>query len=445
MNVMLVSLGCDKNLVDSEMMLGMLVDAGYRITDDESEADIIIVNSCCFIMDAKQESIDTLIEMGMLKERGRCKALIVTGCLAQRYAEEIHKELPEVDAVVGTAGTGQLIEVIESVLAGKSKDAVMEADYALLYGKRRILTTGGYYAYLKIAEGCDKHCTYCIIPKIRGGYRSVPMEALLKEAETLSGQGVRELILVAQETTVYGQDLYGRKSLPELLKKLCRIEGIEWIRVLYCYPEEIDEELIRTIKEEDKICHYLDLPIQHADDRILQKMGRRTDSASLRRTIEMLRSEIPDICLRTTLITGFPGETKEMFENLASFVDEMEFDRLGVFSYSAEEDTPAAKMPEQISEEEKEFRRNEIMMLQQEIAFEKAETMIGRVLPAMVEGRIADENVIVARTYMDAPGIDGNVFIETDRDFYSGTMIYVRITGSSEYDLIGELTDEFTE
>lgn len=445
MNVMLVSLGCDKNLVDSEMMLGMLADAGYGITDDESEADIIIVNSCCFILDAKQESIDTLIEMGMMKEQGRCKALIVTGCLAQRYAEEIHKEIPEVDAVVGTTGTGRLIEVIESVLAGKSKDAVADADSALLYGKRRILTTGGYYAYLKIAEGCDKHCTYCIIPKIRGRYRSVPMEALLKEAKTLAGQGVKELILVAQETTVYGQDLYGRKSLPELLRKLCRIEGIEWIRILYGYPEEIDEELIRTMKEEEKICHYLDLPIQHADDRILQKMGRRTDSASLRRTVEKLRSEIPDICLRTTLITGFPGETKEMFENLASFVNEMEFDRLGVFPYSAEEGTPAAKMPEQIAEEEKEFRRNEIMMLQQEIAFEKAKAMIGRVLPVMVEGRLTDENVIVARTYMDAPGIDGNVFIETDRDLYSGTMIHVRITGSHEYDLIGELTDEFTE
>lgn len=445
MNVLLVSLGCDKNLVDSEMMLGMLADAGYRITDDESEADIIIVNSCCFIMDAKQESIDTLIEMGRLKEQGRCRALIVTGCLAQRYAKEIHEEIPEVDAVIGTTGAGQLIAVIESVLAGKSQDAVMGADQALLYGKRRILTTGGYYAYLKIAEGCDKHCTYCIIPKVRGHYRSVPMEALLEEAEKLSEQGVKELILVAQETTVYGQDLYGKKSLPELLKRLCRIDGIEWIRILYCYPEEIDEELILTMKEEKKICHYLDLPIQHADDEILRKMGRRTNRDSLRETIEKLRSEIPDICLRTTLITGFPGETKEMFENLASFVDEMEFDRLGVFTYSAEEDTPAAVMPDQIAEEEKEFRRNEIMLLQQEIAFERAEAMIGRVLPAMVEGRLTDEDVIVARTYMDAPGIDGNVFIETDRDLYSGAMIRVRITGSNEYDLIGELADEFTE
>lgn len=445
MNVLLVSLGCDKNLVDSEMMLGMLADAGYWITDDESEADIIIVNSCCFIMDAKQESIDTLIEMGMLKEKGRCRALIVTGCLAQRYAKEIHEEIPEVDAVIGTTGAGRLIAVIESVLAGKSKDAVMGADQALLYGKRRILTTGGYYAYLKIAEGCDKHCTYCIIPKVRGHYRSVPMEALLEEAEKLSEQGVKELILVAQETTVYGQDLYGKKSLSKLLKKLCRIEGIEWIRIMYCYPEEIDEELILTMKEEKKICHYLDLPIQHADDEILRKMGRRTNRDSLRETIEKLRSEIPDICLRTTLITGFPGETKEMFENLASFVDEMEFDRLGVFAYSAEEDTPAAVMPDQIAEEEKEFRRNEIMLLQQEIAFERAEAMIGRVLPAMVEGRLTDEDVIVARTYMDAPCIDGNVFIETDRDLYSGAMIRVRITGSNEYDLIGELADEFTE
>ncbi|MDE6686808.1 MAG: 30S ribosomal protein S12 methylthiotransferase RimO [Lachnospiraceae bacterium] len=444
MKVLLVSLGCDKNLVDSEMMLGMLADAGYQITDEESEADIIIVNSCCFIMDAKQESIDTLIEMGTLKEQGRCKALIVTGCLAQRYAKEIHEEIPEVDAVIGTTGADQLIAVIESILAGKSRDAVMGADRAPLYGKRRILTTGGYYAYLKIAEGCDKHCTYCIIPKVRGNYRSVPMEALLAEAQKLAEQGVKELILVAQETTVYGQDLYGKKSLSELLRKLCGIDGIEWIRVMYCYPEEIDEELIRTMKEESKICHYLDLPIQHADDWILQRMGRRTNRNGLRKTIERLRSEIPDICLRTTLITGFPGETNEMFEALALFVDEMEFDRLGVFTYSAEEDTPAAGMPDQIAEEEKEFRRNEIMLLQQEIAFEKAEAMVGQVLPVIVEGCLPDEGVIVARTYMDAPGIDGNVFIETDRDFYSGTLINVRITGSNEYDLIGELVDEFT-
>lgn len=445
MNVLLVSLGCDKNLVDSEMMLGMLADAGYGITDDESEADIVIVNSCCFIMDAKQESIDTLIEMGTLKERGRCKALIVTGCLAQRYAKEIHEEIPEVDAIVGTTGAEQLIAVIENVLAGKSEDAVLDADSALLYGKRRILTNGGYYAYLKIAEGCDKHCTYCVIPKIRGRYRSVPMEALLAETEDLAAQGVKELILVAQETTVYGIDLYGKKSLPQLLKKLCGVEGIEWIRLMYCYPEEIDDELIRTMKEEKKICHYLDLPIQHADDTILRKMGRRTDRDSLRKTIGKLRDEIPDICLRTTLITGFPGETKEMFETLASFVDEMEFDRLGVFTYSPEEDTPAAEMPDQVAEEEKEFRRNEIMLLQQEIAFEKAEAMIGRVLPVMVEGRLVKEGVVVARTYMDAPDIDGNVFIETDRDFYSGAVVMVRITGSNEYDLIGELADEFTE
>lgn len=444
MKVLLVSLGCDKNLVDSEMMLGMLADAGYQITDDESEADIIIVNSCCFIMDAKQESIDTLIEMGTLKERGRCKALIAAGCLAQRYAKEIHEEIPEVDAVIGTTGIGQLIAVIESVLAGRNQDAVMGAGHTALYGKKRILTTGGYYAYLKIAEGCDKHCTYCIIPKVRGHYRSVPMEALLAEAETLSAQGVKELILVAQETTVYGQDLYGKKSLPKLLGKLCRINGIEWIRIMYCYPEEIDEELIRTMKEEKKICHYLDLPVQHADDRMLRKMGRRTDENRLREMIGRLRSEIPDICLRTTLITGFPGETAEMFETLVSFVDEMKFERLGVFTYSAEEDTPAAEMPDQIAEEVKESRRDEIMLLQQKIAFEKAEAMVGRTLPAMVEGRLPEEGVIVARTYMDAPGIDGNVFIETDREFYSGTIINVRITGSNEYDLIGELADEPT-
>lgn len=444
MNAMLISLGCDKNLVDSEIMLGMLSDAGYTITNDESEAEIIVVNSCCFILDAKEESIDTLIEMGTLKKTGKLKALIAAGCLAQRYSDEIHNEIPEVDAIVGTSAIDQLISVIGSVLSHQSSDAVKDINLPPICGKRRILTTGGYYAYMKIAEGCDKHCTYCVIPQVRGSYRSVPMETLIAEAEVLAGQGVKELILVAQETTVYGQDLYHKKSLPELLKKLCEIDGIEWIRIMYCYPEEIDDELIRTIKEEKKICHYLDLPIQHADDYILQRMGRRTGKNDLTDLIHKLRKEIPDICLRTTLITGFPGETEEMFENMARFVNEMEFDRLGVFPYSAEENTLAADMPDQIPEDVKEHRRDEIMALQQEIAFEKAEKMIGKVIPALVEGRLVEENIVIARTYMDAPGVDGYVFIETDRDLFSGTMVDVRITGSNEYDLIGGLVeDEF--
>ena len=445
MNAMLVSLGCDKNLVDSEMMLGMLSDAGYTITNEEEEAEIIIVNSCCFIMDAKEESINTLIELGTLKKTGKLKVLIAAGCLAQRYEKEIHEDLPEVDAVIGTTGIDQLVSVIESVLNHQKMDAVKSVDLPPICGKRRILSNGGYYAYLKIAEGCDKCCTYCIIPKIRGHYRSVPMEVLVEEAKSLAQQGVKELILVAQETTLYGKDLYGKKSLSVLLKQLCQMDGIEWIRIMYCYPEEIDDELIRTIKEEGKICHYLDLPIQHANDYILQRMGRRTNQEFLTQLISKLRKEIPDICLRTTLIVGFPGETEEMFRELASFVNEIEFDRLGVFTYSPEEDTIAADMPEQIPEEVKEYRRDEIMQLQQEIAFEKAEAMIGRTVPVIIDGRLPEEGILVARTYMDAPGVDGNVFIETDRELYSGTIEKVRITESSEYDLIGGLEDEFTK
>ena len=445
MNVMLVSLGCDKNLVDSEMMLGMLSDAGYTITNEEEEAEVIIVNSCCFIMDAKEESINTLIELGTLKKTGKLKVLIAAGCLAQRYEKEIHEDLPEVDAVVGTTGMDQLVPVIESVLNHQKMDAVKSVDLPPICGKKRILSNGGYYAYLKIAEGCDKCCTYCIIPKIRGHYRSVPMEVLVEETKSLAEQGVKELILVAQETTLYGKDLYGKKSLSVLLKQLCQVDGIEWIRLMYCYPEEIDDELIRTIKEEEKICHYLDLPIQHANDYILQRMGRRTNQEFLTQLIAKLRKEIPDICLRTTLIVGFPGETEEMFRELAAFVNEIEFDRLGVFTYSPEEDTIAAQMPEQIPEEVKEYRRDEIMQLQQEIAFEKAEAMIGRTVPVIIDGRLPEEGILVARTYMDAPGVDGNVFIETDRELYSGTIEKVRITESSEYDLIGGLEDEFTK
>lgn len=445
MNAMLISLGCDKNLVDSEMMLGMLVDAGYTITNDETQADVIVVNSCCFIGDAKEESINTLLEMGEQKKSGKLKALVVTGCLAQRYEEEICAELPEVDAVIGTTAFDHLIEIIDNVIQGNSKNCVLEPDLTPICGKRRVLTTGGHYAYLKIAEGCDKRCSYCIIPKIRGGYRSVPMEVLVKEASELVWQGVKELILVAQETTVYGKDLYGKKSLPVLLKQLCAIDGLEWIRLLYCYPEEIDDELIQTIKEEEKICHYLDIPIQHADDYILRRMGRRTSRKDLENLIVKLREEIPDICLRTTLITGFPGETEEMFENMACFVNEMEFDRLGVFTYSPEENTVAADMPDQVDEEIKARRRDDIMELQQEIAFEKAQGMIGRVLPAFVEGRIPEEGIVIARTYMDAPGVDGYVFIETNREPVSGSLIRVCITGSNGYDLIGGLEDEFAE
>lgn len=439
MNLLFISLGCDKNLVDSEVMLGLLAKEGYQMVDDEQEADVIVINTCCFIHDAKEESIQTILEMAQYKEEGRLKALIVTGCLAQRYQQEILDEIPEVDAVLGTTAYTEIARAIEEALEGKGKVTTEDLNALPLTDPHRIVTTGGHYAYLKIAEGCGKHCTYCIIPKLRGDYRSVPMERLIAEAKDLAEQGVRELILVAQETTLYGKDLYGEKSLYRLLKELCRIDGIRWIRILYCYPEEIDDPLIQVIKEEKKICHYLDLPIQHASDEVLRRMGRRTSKEQLKVVIGKLREEIPDICLRTTLITGFPGETKEQHEELMEFVDEMEFDRLGVFTYSPEEDTPAAEMPDQIPEEIKEERQAELMELQQDIAFDAAENMIGKEVLVMIEGKVADENAYVGRTYKDAPGVDGLIFINTEEELMSGDFAKVKVTGALEYDLIGEL------
>ncbi len=439
MNILFISLGCDKNLVDSEVMLGLLDSRGYQIVDDETIADVIVVNTCCFIHDAKEESIQTILEMAEYKKTGRLKALVVTGCLAQRYQQEIIDEIPEVDAVLGTASYDKIAEAIDEALDGHTEMYLEDIDRLPQVSSKRLVTTGGHYAYLKIAEGCDKHCTYCIIPKVRGNYRSVPMEQLLKEAKELAEGGVKELILVAQETTVYGQDIYGEKSLHRLLRELCKIDGIQWIRLLYCYPEEIDANLIRVMKEEPKICHYLDLPIQHASDAILKKMGRRTSKAQLVDTIRTLREEIPDITLRTTLITGFPGETEEQHQELVAFVDEMEFDRLGVFTYSPEENTPAAEMPDQIPEEVKEDRQAELMELQQEIAFDLAEDMIDREVLVMIEGKVADENAYVGRTYRDAPNVDGLIFINTNEELMSGDFAKVKVTGAMEYDLIGEL------
>ena len=437
--ILFISLGCDKNLVDSERMLGYLEGEGYQFTDAEEEADVIVVNTCCFIDDAKEESIETILEMARYRREGKCRALIVAGCLAQRYQKEIQEEIEEVDAVLGTTTYDAIAETVEQVLGGRKEMRLQDIDRLVPSGGERILTTGGHYAYLKIAEGCDKHCTYCIIPRVRGRFRSVPMEELVAEAQRLAAKGVKELILVAQETTLYGVDLYGEKRLPKLLKALCKISGLRWIRVQYCYPEEITEELIAVIREEEKICHYLDLPVQHASDKILKRMGRKTSQADLRRIIGRLREEIPDICLRTTLITGFPGETQEDHEELMAFVEECEFDRLGVFTYSAEEDTPAAGMPEQVEEEVKEERQAELMELQQEIAFEKAEDMKGRELTVFIEGQVADENAYVARTYRDAPGVDGYLFINTEEMLMSGDFARVRVTGALEYDLIGEL------
>ena len=439
MKILFISLGCDKNLVDTEVMLGMLASRGYEMTNDEQEADIIVINTCCFIHDAKEESIQNILDMAEYKKSGSAKALIVTGCMAERYRQEILDEIPEVDEVLGTTAYDRILDAVDAALAGQHEVMTADLDALPLPETKRLVTTGGHFAYLKIAEGCDKHCTYCIIPKIRGNFRSVPMERLLKEAQDLAEQGVKELILVAQETTLYGKDLYGEKSLPKLLRELCKISGIRWIRILYCYPEEITDELIQVMKEEPKICHYLDLPIQHANDTILKRMGRRTSKQELIDIVQKLRKEIPDICLRTTLITGFPGETQEQHEEVMEFIDTLEFDRLGAFTYSPEEDTPAATFENQIDEEVKEDRQADIMELQQEIAFDKAEDMIGREVLVMIEGKVADENAYVGRTYRDAPNVDGLIFINTDVELISGDFAKVKVTGALDYDLIGEL------
>ena len=450
MNVCMVSLGCDKNLVDSEEMLGVLSNRGFSIINDEREADVIIVNTCCFIEDAKKESIDMILEMAQYKETGRCKALIVSGCMAQRYKDDIVRDIPEADAVLGTSSTDKIFDVVEQVLKNGHAEAVADASRTPEFaGKtKRVITTGGYYEYLKIAEGCDKNCTYCAIPGMRGHYRSVPMEHLLNQAKYLAGAGTKELILVAQETTLYGLDLYGKKSLPELLRKLSAVDGIEWIRILYCYPEEITDELIDEIAANEKVVHYLDMPMQSAADSVLKRMARRTNQAELRAIVERLRAKVPDIALRTTLITGFPGETQEDFEETYRFVNEMEFDRLGVFTYSQEEGTPAASFEGQLDEEVKNFRRSEIMELQQEISFEKSAECVGKLFDVLIEGYMPEEDIYVGRTYKDAPGVDGSVFIKADRELMSGSIVPVRITGSNEYDLTGKLEeeeDEFTE
>ena len=445
MKILFISLGCDKNLADSEEMLGLLTAGGHEITDDETQADAIVINTCCFIKDAKEESVETILEMAEYKKTGSCHALIVTGCMAQRYQKEIIEEVPEVDAVLGTTSYGDIVKALEEAVAGNHFEEFRDIDYLPDTGSKRVLTTGGHFGYLKIAEGCDKHCTYCIIPKLRGKFRSVPMERLIAQAEDMAEQGVKELILVAQETTVYGKDLYGKKSLHILLKKLCEIRGIRWIRILYCYPEEIYDELIETIRDEKKICHYLDIPIQHASDRILKRMGRRTSKQELIDIVGKLRKEIPDIVLRTTLITGFPGETEEDHEELKEFVDEMEFDRLGVFTYSPEENTPAAEMADQVPEEVKEERRDELMELQQEISYDRGQDRIGQELLVMIEGKVSGESAYIGRTYGDAPKVDGYIFVQTGELLMTGDFAKVRVTGALEYDLIGVLSDEYTE
>jgi ribosomal protein S12 methylthiotransferase len=440
MNIYFISLGCDKNLVDSENMLGILHENGYQITNDEQSADIIIINTCCFIKDAKQESINTILEMAEYKKTGSLKALIVSGCMAERYKDEILSEIPEVDALLGTTSFAEILKVIEAITDGQKHSHFESLDILPKSKSKRILTSGTYSAYLKIAEGCDKHCTYCIIPQVRGNYRSVPMEDLLEEAKYLADQGVKELILVAQETTLYGKDIYEEKSLPKLLEQLCRIDGIAWIRILYCYPEEISDELIEVMKKETKICRYLDIPIQHASDRILKLMGRRTNKADLIHIISKLRNNLPDIALRTTLITGFPTETEEDHAELLAFVKDMRFDRLGVFTYSKEDNTPAALLKPQITAKVKKQRQKDLMKQQQSVVFTRNEELIGKTFEVVIEGKIAEEeNVYIGRTYMDAPQVDGFLFVTSNTELISGDMVTAVVTGAKGYDLVGEL------
>lgn len=438
MRILFISLGCDKNLVDSEMMMGLLRDRGYTFTDDEKQADVIVINTCGFIDSAKEESINTILSMAEYKN-SNLKALIVAGCLAQRYKDEILEEIPEIDAIVGTTAFDTICDVVDDVLANKKHNEFKDINQLCTSSVNRILTTGGYFSYLKIAEGCDKHCTYCSIPSFKGNYRSVPMENLIAEADYLAKNGVKELILVAQETTVYGKDIYGEKKLPELLRQLCKTDGIEWIRLLYCYPEEITDELIQTIKAEKKILHYIDMPIQHSSDKILRLMGRRTTKRDLKDIISKLRNEIPDICIRTTLITGFPGETQVEHNEVMEFIDEIEFDRLGVFTYSKEEGTAAALMDNQVDDDTKVQWQEELMELQQEISIDNSNSLIGRIMEIIIEGKATDEDVYVGRSYMDAPGVDGYVFVNTANELMSGDFARIKITGALEYDLIGEL------
>lgn len=445
MKVFLVSLGCDKNLVDSEHISGILQASGYTFTDDESEADVIIINSCCFINDAKEESINTIFEMAKYKN-DRCKALVLAGCLAQRYHEEIKDEIPEIDICIGTTAFDDIAKTLDEYFEDKRKIVDLEdINCPAGFEAPREISTFGGYGYLKIAEGCDKHCTYCIIPKVRGDFRSVPIENVLEEAKQMASLGIKEINLIAQETTMYGTDLYGKKSLHILIHELSKIDGIKWIRILYCYPEDIYDELIEEIKANEKVCHYLDLPIQHASDRILKLMGRQTTQAEIKSKIDALRKAVPDIVLRTTLISGFPGESDEDHKEVLDFVEDTKFDRLGVFTYSQEEGTPAAGMDDQIDEDIKVQRRNEIMELQQEIVFDKNESLVGEEFEAIIEGKIPMENAYIGRTYMDAPGVDSNIFVVTDEELMSGDFVKVSVTGANDYDLIGDMTERLED
>lgn len=444
LSIFIESLGCSKNLIDAEIMLGLLNKHGYRLTGNHENADVIIVNTCGFIQSAKEESINRIIELGLLKEK-KLKLLIVSGCLGERYSEELLKEMPEIDAIVGTGNYDKIIEVINESLQGKK--VVYTGDIDKIYDEShpRLLTTPRHSAYIKISDGCNNHCTYCIIPKLRGRYRSRQMEYIIQEAKNYASKGVKEIILIAQDTTRYGIDLYGKFMLPELLRKLNEIEDIKWIRILYAYPEAITDELIDTIATCEKVCNYIDMPIQHCSDEILKRMNRRTNKRDLIKLIDKLRKRIPDIVLRTTLIVGFPGETEVHFKELKEFVENIKFDRLGVFTYSKEEGTPASRLSGQVSEKIKEKRQKEIMEIQQGISYNKNQEKVGSIVEVLIEEAIEQDREYLGRTYGDAPDIDGLVYVRSNTPAHVGDIMLTRISGALEYDLIGENIDEFSK
>ena len=434
----MVSLGCSKNLVDSERMLYKFRKRGYELVTEPGLSDIAVVNTCGFIQSAKEEAIETILELVKLKEEGTIKKIVVTGCLSERYQQEMADEFPEIDAVVGIGDQKDIIDIIDHVLANERVVHFDDKKNLPVTGER-IISTLPFFAYLKIAEGCNNCCTYCAIPKIRGPYRSVPMDDVLEEAKWLAENGVTEIIVIAQDTTRYGEDLYGKSKLPELLEKLCGIDGLKWIRVLYCYPERITDELLEVIANQEKIVKYMDIPIQHCNGEILKRMNRRGDRQFLTELMKKIRNKVPDIVIRTTLITGFPGETQEQFEELAEFVKDMRFDRLGCFAYSPEEDTPAAEFPDQIDDEVKKHRRDIIMEQQAEIMAEKCESMIGKTIKVLFEGFDRYAECYYGRSSADAPEVDGKVFFTVEgKKPAVGDIIDVEITDYIDVDLIGE-------
>lgn len=441
LKIALESLGCSKNLMDAEIMTGILKEKGYEFVEEFAEADIIIVNTCGFIRDAKQESIDTIVELSQLKEFGKLKYLIVTGCLAQRYADELLEEIPEIDAIVGTGNFMNISEIIDRLESEKNVTEIGNIEFAFDETLPRYVSTPEHMAYLKIGEGCSNHCTYCIIPKLRGKYRSRKIEDIVEEAKTLAAEGVKELVVIAQDTTRYGEDLYGEAKLAELLEELAGIEGIKWIRIMYSYPESITEKLIDVIAAHDNICSYFDMPIQHASNRVLKRMNRRTSKEDIRNKVEMIRSKIPDAVIRTTVIVGFPGETEEDLEELIEFMKEIKFDRLGAFAYSREEDTPADRMDGHMDEEIKEERRDRVMMVQQAISEEINQKREEKVFEVLIEEE-AEEGVYVGRTQGDAEEIDSVVYVNSDEELEIGSFVNVYITEAMEYDLIGDVVDE---